>query len=165
MTRRVSIATFVSAVLVGCTKPDETARVPTNAPATVAAAPEPAQVVKNWNFTIRKDNRTQGRFRGATARVVAPRVFDVSQMKAETLRSDGELDIVAEAPECLVAITTNGFIATSAGALVLNQADERFGLTGEGFRWDHGAQRLTVSNNVVSFLKIALPRATQAGVR
>ena len=165
MTRRVSIAAFVCAVLLGCSKPDEKARVPTNAPAPVAAAPEPAQVVKNWNFTMRKDNRTQGRFRGATARVVGPQVFDVSEMKAETLRSDGELDIVAEAPECLLAISTNGFVATSAGTLVLKQADGRFGLTGEGFRWDHGAQDLTVSNNVVSFLKITLPRVTKAEVR
>ncbi len=165
MTRRVSIAAFVCAVLVGCTKPDEKARVPTHSPAPVSAAPEPEQVVKNWNFTMRKDNRTQGRFRGSTARVVAPQTFDVSEMKAETLRTDGELDIVAQAPECRLTVTTNGFVATSPGALVLNQADGRFGLTGEGFLWDHGAQRLVVSNNVDSFIKITLPRAFQSGAR
>ncbi len=163
MTRRISIAALLSAALVGCTEPPEKPHAPTNAPA--APGPAAVQTVRNWNFSLQKEGRTQGRFHGDTARIVAPREFDVESMKAETFRADGESDMVAESPACRVAITTNGFLVTSSGALKLTQADGRFGLTGEGFRWDHGAERLTVSNHVESFLNISLPRTSPAPVR
>ena len=161
MMRRVSIAAILAAALVGCTEPPGTPRAPTNA-AAVVAAPAPVQTVKNWNFSMQKDGRTQGKFHGETARIVAPREFDVESMRAETFRADGETDLIAESPACRVSVTTNGFIATSPGALKITQADGRFGLTGEGFRWDHGGQRLTVSNHVDSFHSIGIPKPSPA---
>lgn len=162
MTGRVSMAALMLSLLAvaGVTAPPAKRGAATNAP---AAAPVPAaeQVVRNWNFSVQKEGRTAGRFHGGTARVVAPREFDVEDMTAETFRSDGEGDLTAESPRCRIAVTTNGFLVTSPGALKITQADGRFSLTGEGFRWDHGAQRLVVSNRVESFLLITLPRPGQ----
>jgi hypothetical protein len=122
------------------------------------SAAQPPQIVRNWNFSLKKDGREQGRFRGETALVVGPNQFEVSTLQVHTFRLDGEPDLSATSPNCRVAVTTNGFLITSSSRLELNQADGRFGLTGEGFRWDHGNQRLTVSNRVESFLVLSLPR-------
>jgi hypothetical protein len=123
-----------------------------------AAAPG-TSVVKNWNFTLQKQGQTQGRFRGGKAVPVnGLRAFDVEQFHVDTFRSDGELDLTAESPACRVVLTNDSFVVSSPDALRVVQADGRFELTGEGFHWDHGAQRLVVSNRVKTLLKLPLPR-------
>lgn len=126
-----------------------------------AAAPA-TSMVKNWNFTLQKQGQTHGRFRGGKAVPVnGLRAFDVEQFHVDTFRSDGELDLTAESPACRVFLTNDSFVVTSPDALRVVQADGRFELTGEGFHWDHGAQRLVVSNRVKTFLRVPLPRNDQ----
>ncbi len=121
------------------------------------------QVIKDWRFNLTKDEHTQGRFHGDTAQIVGPNEFQVTTFHVDTYRPDGEGDLTADSPACRVRITTNGFLVTSPGPIQLIQANGRFSLTGEGFRWDHGAQRFTVSNKVVSILLLSLPRPETRG--
>lgn len=115
-------------------------------------------VVRNWAFTLQKDGRTQGRFKGGVATPVGGlRAFDVEDFHVDTFRADGELDLTAESPACRVYLTNDSFIVTSPGALRVVQAEGRFELSGEGFYWDQGAQRLVISNRVKTLLAIPLP--------
>ena len=115
--------------------------------------------IRDWTFTLRKPGGpTQGTFRGETALPVADRVFEVQGIEVNTFRKDGEPDLRAKAPECRVQLTNDAFLATSAGRLQVEQVDGRFELSGEGFRWDHGAQHLVISNRVRTTVLVRLPR-------
>ncbi len=115
--------------------------------------------IRDWTFTLRKPGGpTQGTFRGETALPVADRVFEVQGIEVNTFRKDGEPDLRAKAPACRVQLTNEGFLATSPGTLQVEQVDGRFELSGEGFRWDHGAQHLVISNRVRTTVLVRLPR-------
>ncbi len=117
-----------------------------------------SSMVRDWAFTLQKDGRTHGRFKGGVATPVAGyRAFDVENFHVDTFRADGELDLTAESPACRVYMTNDSFIVTSPGALKVAQAEGRFELSGEGFYWDQGAQRLVISNRVKTLLAIPLP--------
>jgi hypothetical protein len=64
--------------------------------------------------------------------------------------------LTAESPACRVYLTNESFIVTSPGALKVVQAEGRFELSGEGFYWDQGVQRLVISNRVKTLLAIPL---------
>jgi hypothetical protein len=116
--------------------------------------------IRDWTFTLRKPGGpTQGTFRGETALPVADRVFEVEGIEVNTFRKDGEPDLRAKAPACRVQLTNDAFLATSSGRLQVEQVDGRFELSGEGFRWDHGAQHLVISNRVRTTVLVRLPGA------
>jgi hypothetical protein len=98
-----------------------------------AGAPAPS-AVKDWSFTLQKQGRTHGRFRGASALPVpGVRAFDVTGFHVDTFREDGEPEIAADSPACRVSITNDSFVVTSPGELKIAHADGRFELSGEGF--------------------------------
>lgn len=135
-------------------------RSQTPAPAPTAPAPS---AVKNWSFTLQKEGRTQGRFKGETALPVPTpglRAFDVTGFHVDTFRADGEPDVTADSPACRVTITNESFVVTSPGPLKVVDAAGRFELSGEGFHWDHGNQRLVLSNRVRTLIAIPLPRGS-----
>ncbi len=128
---------------------------------TPAAAPV-TSAVRNWNFTLKKDGRTHGLFHGGRAvpsTVAGLMAFDVEEFHVDTFGADGQPQMTAESPACRVVLSNSSFIVTSPGALRVVQADGRLELTGEGFHWDHGAQRLVVSNKVRTILVVPLPKA------
>ncbi len=124
-----------------------------------SASDEPAAgAVQGWTFALRQDGRLQARFAGETAVPLALRQFRVRGLRVETFRADGERDIVGVAPACEVSFTEgNSFLVTSPGPLEVTQADGRFTVSGEGFRWNHETQRLTLTNNVRTLLRLSLP--------
>jgi len=130
----------------------------------VAVAQGPAaNPIRDWTFTLRKaGGPTQGTFRGQTALPVGDRVFEVQGIEVNTFRKDGEPDLRAKAPNCRVQLTNDGFLATSPGPLQVEHVEGRFELSGEGFRWDHGAQHLVISNRVRTSVLVRLPRTRTA---
>lgn len=132
------------------------------APGSGGAGPAPgASTVRDWNFTLKKDGRTQALFRGGTATPVAAAgqtIFEVDGFHVDTFGAEGEPEMTAESPRCRVQIENGSFVVTSPAALRVVRADGRLELTGEGFHWDHGVQRLVVSNRVKTVLLVPIPK-------
>jgi hypothetical protein len=114
-------------------------------------------VVDGWTFTLRGDGRLKARFTGARARPVSGVEFDVEDLEVETFRTDGELDVIAASPACRVRMTNDTFVISSPGSLSLRQADGRFSVFGTGFVWDHGEQRLVMTNQVETRIRFEWP--------
>ena len=66
--------------------------------------------------------------------------------RVETYRDDGTPELVGEAPECLLNLSTKDVV--SAGPLSVRQADGLFSVRGEGFAWSQESGRLVLSNKV-----------------
>lgn len=117
----------------------------------------PGSTLRDWSFTLQKDGKIQARFKGARAVPVGPRTFDVEDLHVDTFAPDGDAQITAESPGCRVLVTNDAFVITSPGPVRLTHADGRFSVDGVGFRWDHGAGRLTISNRVQTMARVRLP--------
>ena len=79
----------------------------------------------------------QGRksiLRGQDARQVAKGIFEVTKPRLEIYRSDDQLDMIIEAPQCL--FESQSKIASSTQKISVRTADEKFSIQGEGFRWN-----------------------------
>ena len=117
----------------------------------------PGSMLRDWSFTLQKDGKVQARFKGARAVPVGPRTFDVEDLRVDTFAPDGDAQITAESPACRVLVTNDAFVITSPGPVRIVHADGRFSVDGVGFRWDHGAGRLTISNRVQTMARVRLP--------
>ena len=117
----------------------------------------PGSMLRDWSFTLQKDGKVQARFKGARAVPVGPRTFDVEDLRVNTFAPDGDAQITAESPACRVLVTNDAFIITSPGPVRIVHADGRFSVDGVGFRWDHGAGRLTISNRVQTMARVRWP--------
>jgi hypothetical protein len=114
----------------------------------------PGSALRDWSFTLQKDGRVQARFKGGRAIPAGPRSFDVENLHVDTFAADGESQISADSPSCRVVVTNDAFIITSPGPVKIAHADGRFSVEGVGFRWDHGAGRLSISNQVETLARI-----------
>jgi hypothetical protein len=114
----------------------------------------PGSALTDWSFTLQKDGRVQARFKGGRAIPAGPRSFDVENLHVDTFAADGEAQISADSPSCRVVVTNGAFIITSPGPVKIAHADGRFSVEGVGFRWDHGAGRLNVSNRVETVARV-----------
>ena len=74
---------------------------------------------------------------GAEARAQGSSAFLITQMKLQTFRTNGEPEIVIEAPECVYDSAKR--LASSPGRLRVETGDGRFFVEGEGFLWRHPA--------------------------
>ena len=117
----------------------------------------PGSMLRDWSFTLQKDGKVQARFKGARAVPAGPRTFDVEDLHVDTFAPDGDAQITAESPACRVLVTNDAFVITSPGPVRITHADGRFSVDGVGFRWDHGAGRLTISNRVQTMARVRLP--------
>lgn len=88
-----------------------------------------------------------------TAKTLPDGVIELSPMVAETYRGE-ELDMTIQAPHCLFNPRTK--IAYSAGDLSVRTANERFAISGKGFRWQQTDSRLFISNQVHAVVRKAL---------
>lgn len=117
----------------------------------------PGSTLKDWSFTLQKEGKVQARFKGSRAMPAGARVFDVENLHVDTFTPDGEAQITAESPACRVLVTNEAFVITSPGPVRITHADGRFAVAGVGFRWDHGAGRLSISNRVETTARVRLP--------
>ena len=128
-----------------------------------APAPQkPGSMIRDWNFTLQKEGRVQGRFQGALAVPAGPRSFDVEKFHVDTFSSEGEPELAGDSPVCRIHLTNDGFVVTSPGSIRLAHADGRFSVEGVGYRWDHVAGRLHISNRVETLLRIRLPELKES---
>jgi len=76
----------------------------------------------------------------------------IKNMRLETFATNGVLQYVVEAPECLY--DQNSGIATSAGHLKVRQADGQRELEGDGFLWRQADEFLYISNRLHTVINI-----------
>ena len=88
----------------------------------------------------------KARFTGASSTPKSTTLHLVRQFRVETFRGDGTPELVGEAPECLLDLSTKD--VSSAGELAMRQSDGQFAVRGEGFSWNHESGRLVLSNKV-----------------
>ncbi|HEU0038736.1 MAG TPA: hypothetical protein VFR76_05640, partial [Verrucomicrobiae bacterium] len=91
------------------------------------------------------------RLSGAEARPEGDGKLRITQMKLETFREDGALQIVVETPDCIYESARR--VARSPGRLQVQTGDGRFFVEGEGFLYRAGESFLTISNQVRSRLQ------------
>ncbi|MBI4325996.1 MAG: hypothetical protein HY674_12115, partial [Chloroflexi bacterium] len=99
----------------------------------------------------------QGRksiLRGQDARQVAKGVFEVTKPRLEMYRSDEQLDMIIEAPQCL--FESQSKIASSTQKISVRTADEKFSIQGEGFQWNPADSHLLISNQVHAVIRKAI---------
>ena len=79
--------------------------------------------------------------------------FIIKQLKLETFGTNGQVQAVVTAPECLYD-EKNG-TASSAGPVQLQNDDGKYRVAGEGFLWRQTNSFLTISNRVRTVIEIA----------
>lgn len=145
--------------LLAAEKPGVGAAGSTNAP----AGPAPG-IIRNWGISLRDgaSGRVQVRFSSTEAAPakagdgLMPASWDVTGLKLETFRPDESADFTIEAPACRVNVTTRD--AASPGPFVAHRESDGIRMTGTGFSFDNGRQRLVVSNDVRIELRATLVR-------
>ena len=83
---------------------------------------------------------------GAEAQPQPGGLLIIKQLKLETFNTNGKLEVVVNAPEC-VYDTLKG-MANSAGHLQLRTGDGKIRVEGDGFLWRQSDSFLTISNHV-----------------
>lgn len=105
-----------------------------------------------FSMPFKKDGRTYLWFKGSGTEAISASVVRIRDFRVETFREDETPDLVGEAPDCLLNLTTKS--ASSAGPIRISQAGGRFTHEGVGFSWDHENGRLVLSNSVHSTIRM-----------
>ncbi len=79
-------------------------------------------------------------------------MYGIKELKIEKFRSNGTVEAVAEAPQCVYAPMDG--VASSTGHLDLTLGNGKIHLQGEGFLWIQNESRLTISNQVSTVIKM-----------
>ncbi|MBL9175967.1 MAG: hypothetical protein JNL10_20655 [Verrucomicrobiales bacterium] len=112
-----------------------------------------------FTFPYRKDNVLVARVSGEDGRALSLSIYEVKGFRIETYNPDGTPNLIGEAPNCTFNVNTTN--ASSSGPLTITQAGGGFSLSGEGFNWNHAAQRLQLSNRVHAVFRLnAAPSLT-----
>jgi hypothetical protein len=96
-------------------------------------------------------NRLKSMLTGEEAQPDLTGRVKIKKFRLETYRDDGRLDLVAEAPECTFDLATR--TVSSSGELRAFTADERFSITGQGFRFAQTNSSLVISNRVHTIIR------------
>ncbi|MFO1459261.1 MAG: hypothetical protein U1G08_07605 [Verrucomicrobiota bacterium] len=105
-----------------------------------------------FTFPYRKDNVLVARVSGEDGRALSLSIYEVKGFRIETYNPDGTPNLIGEAPTCTFNVSTTN--ASSSGPLKITQAGGGFSLSGEGFNWNHAAQRLQLSNRVHAVFRL-----------
>ena len=97
-------------------------------------------------FEPPNDQLVQMRLSSAEAVSLPDTLVNLKKMKVEKFSTDGKLEAVVEAPQCIYAPLKG--VANSAGHLQLKSGDGNFRVEGDGFLWLQNEQLLTISNHV-----------------
>ena len=103
-------------------------------------------------FEAPHEQQVKMRLSGAEASPLPGMLFDLKKMKVEKFATDGKLDVVVQAPQCIFAQLDG--VANSAGHIELQSGDGRFHLEGDGFLWLQNEQSLDISNHVHTVIKM-----------
>lgn len=88
--------------------------------------------------------------KGQDARPLGERIFEITSPRVTMFKPDDTLELVIEAPICQFDQVRN--VAYSDSSLSLKTADGKFSIQGVGWMWRPEESRLTISNQVVSFV-------------
>jgi hypothetical protein len=132
--------------------PKKPASPATNAPATTTSG-SPTTRTKGVSFPIRDpvDNTLKTVFHCEEAIPHADGTFTLKRMHMETFREHEQLELIVEAPECRLDVSTRN--ASSPGSIKVRRADGLFTVEGDGFRWENDRKRLVVSNRVQTVIQ------------
>ena len=97
---------------------------------------------------------------GSEGSQVGDTLYLVKNFKLEWFASDGHLQQVATAPECLIDQVKN--TANSASHLVLQSGDGKTRVEGDGFLWRQTEQWLTISNHLFQVTDSSLAKTGMA---
>jgi hypothetical protein len=86
------------------------------------------------------------RLAGSEAQPLAGGLLAIKQLKLEMFNTNGVLQTVIKAPECVY--DTQKGVASSPGHLRVETADGKSHVEGDGFLWRQKDQFLTISNHV-----------------
>jgi hypothetical protein len=92
------------------------------------------------------------RVSGEDGHALSLSIYEVKGFRIETFNPDGTPNLMGEAPTCTFNVSTTN--ASSSGPLTITQAGGGFSLSGEGFNWNHAAQRLQLSNRVHAVFRL-----------
>jgi hypothetical protein len=88
----------------------------------------------------------KSRLSGTEAQPLAGGLLAIKQLKLEMFNTNGVLQLVVKAPECVY--DTQQGLASSPGHLRVETADGKSHVEGDGFLWRAKDQFLTISNHV-----------------
>ena len=89
--------------------------------------------------------RMKTRLSGAEAQPLSGELLAIKQPKLESFSTNGSLQAVIEAPECIYDMQSN--TVNSAGHLRMQSGDGRIRVEGDGFLWRQNDSFLTISNH------------------
>ena len=92
------------------------------------------------------ETRMKSLVQGEKARPQGPGRTLINDARVENYRTNGEPEVIIEAPECL--LDQNHHTMNSAGPLKVKTADGKFLIEGEGFLWLQTNSTLFISNKV-----------------
>ena len=98
------------------------------------------------------DQQVEVRFSGSEATPLPGTLFNLKRMTVEKFNTEGKLEAVAAAPECVYAPIDG--IANSSGHLELKSGDGKFRTEGDGFLWLQSEQTLSLSNHVHTVIEV-----------
>lgn len=90
--------------------------------------------------------QVKSRLSGADAQPLEGGLLDIKQLRLEMFATNGGLQVVVTAPECVYDVPNQ--IANSSGKLFLHDGDGKIQVEGEGFLWRQNDSSLTISNRV-----------------
>lgn len=95
----------------------------------------------------------KSRISGTEAQEVSDNVWLIKQARIEKFDTDGKLQMVAEAPECLY--DRGNAVAQSPGKLHIRSGNGQMqiDIDGEGFLWRQNDSSLTISNEVQTVIE------------
>ena len=108
------------------------------------------------------DQQVKTRLTGAQSLPVpgSPGELEVKQLRIENYNTNGALEVVISAPECIYSNTPAGATARSSGPLAVSSGDGKSKITGVGFLWRQSdtQKQLSISNQVETVIsESALP--------
>ena len=145
VTRHLSLATaFLMAgavALAGCKKSGDIA--------TDTPTPKDAGHTRDFTsveyYAAPNATRMKTRLSGAEAQPLTGELLLLKQLKAESFSTNGTLQAVVKAPECVYDMQHR--TANSAGHLQLQSGDGKIRTEGDGFLWRQDDSFLTISNH------------------
>ena len=96
--------------------------------------------------------RMKTRLTGAEAQPLSGELLAIKQPKLESFFTNGSLQAVIEAPECIYDTQSN--TVNSAGHLRMQSGDGRIRVEGDGFLWRQNNSSFTISNHVHEVFEI-----------
>jgi hypothetical protein len=90
--------------------------------------------------------QVKSRLSGADAQPLEGGLLDIKQLRLEMFATNGALQVVVTAPECVYDMPNQ--MANSSGKIFLKNGDGKIRVEGEGFLWREDKSLLTISNQV-----------------